>query len=687
MGNRTKGKKKPKSIKAATHSRMGSKRKLSRMGSKKSKNLSAVDYTFIGRSAALRKLQVSIKDFRRLCILKGVYPREPRRAPRKKRNQVFYHIADIKALAHEPLLMKFREFKTFMKRVRRASGKNCKEEAQRQMRDLKPEYTLHHLVRERYPRFRDALADLDDALTLTYLFAALPSDGKIKAKVTNKAKKLAVSWGAYCATTSSINKSFISVKGVYMEAVIPNFSDLPIRWIIPHSFTQNCPKDVDYRVMVTFFEFYETLLEFVLFKLYSDIGIRYPLVGLDKASGAAQLCEMNHEDKFQNISLTVTAAVDAVADNNNEFLEKNKKTSKLQENRMKTLSNALNQLPVEEDDEDNKGSESDDNASEGGDDEMDEEGLKVALQTTAFEKESERLVDNASAIRQNLFSGLTFFLSREIPRGYLEILCLSYGAKVGWDGIDSPIAAEDPSITHHVIDRPKLPASFGSFPKSREYVQPQWIFDCSNFRFLLPVKKYGIGAALPPHLSPWVNNDEEGYKPAYAEEIEKLKNGELLSDDEEMDTSEPRGVDSNEEDAESVDEQSIDEEEKESSEEDEDDDEEEEEEEEDESEKLKSSNKKKQKEDDEAKELAKLMMSKKAKRLYGRMQYGIAEKQAKVDLLKRKREEIEQTREKNKNGKTLNKQKVERLKKERRDLEKEYDNVGASMKKKKKQKK
>ena len=270
---------------------------------------------------------------------------------------------------------------------------------------------------------------------------------------------------------------------------------------------------------------------------------------------------------------------------------------------------------------------------------------------------------------------------------FQKVICITYYKILKF--AYSPIAAEDPSITHHVIDRPKLPASFGSFPKSREYVQPQWIFDCSNFRFLLPVKKYGIGAALPPHLSPWVNNDEEGYKPAYAEEIEKLKNGELLSDDEEMDTSEPRGVDSNEEDAESVDEQSIDEEEKESSEEDEDDDEEEEEEEEeeDESEKLKSSNKKKQKEDDEAKELAKLMMSKKAKRLYGRMQYGIAEKQAKVDLLKRKREEIEQTREKNKNGKTLNKQKVERLKKERRDLEKEYDNVGASMKKKKKQKK
>ena len=37
------------------------------------------------------------------------------------------------------------------------------------------------------------------------------------------------------------------------------------------------PEDVDYKVMVTFFEFYETLLNFVLFKLYNDLGVRYPL--------------------------------------------------------------------------------------------------------------------------------------------------------------------------------------------------------------------------------------------------------------------------------------------------------------------------------------------------------------------------------------------------------------------------
>lgn len=241
--------------------------------------------------------------------------------------------------------------------------------------------------------------------------------------------------------------------------------------------------------------------------------------------------------------------------------------------------------------------------------------------------------------------------------------------------MSSPIAVHDSSITHHIIDRPKLPVSFNAYPKSREYVQPQWIFDSSNFRFMLPVKKYSVGAALPPHLSPWVNDDEEGYKPAYKEQIEKMKNGELLSEDEDADIAvhnikkSSKGIDQN-----SVEEEESDKSEDQSSSEEEHDTSDEEVE-----ESKEIIEKRRKREDDEAKELAKLMMSKKAKRLYGRMQHGIAEKKAKVDILKRKREEIEQTREKNKTGKTVNKQKVERLKKERRDLEKEYDN-GATMK-------
>lgn len=49
-----------------------------------------------------------------------------------------------------------------------------------------------------------------------------------------------------------------------------------ITYLCPYEYPPNLPKDVDYRVMSTFLEFYEVLLRFVLYKLYSSIGKKYP---------------------------------------------------------------------------------------------------------------------------------------------------------------------------------------------------------------------------------------------------------------------------------------------------------------------------------------------------------------------------------------------------------------------------
>lgn len=426
--------------------------------------------------------------------------------------------------------------------MRRAAGRNEKDEAKRK-HALAPTYTLHHLVRERYPRFVDALSDLDDALTLVYLFAALPSKGDIRSKVTIKAKSLAAAWGAYAATTSSITKSFISVKGVYLEAAIRGCD---IRWVTPHSFTQSMPEEVDYKVMLTFFEFYETLLSFILFKLYNELGLRYPLPAKDlggevTGSTAAILgANLNALHSAMNgqegaVSNLVTESVQQPP-KDTKTEKKKGKTSKKSRELIKTVGTALKQLNDDDDEDDDDDEEEDD---------VDVSGpLRAALNKVAEDEERAAMpgltlagasLDEEATKRRRLFAGLTFFLSREIPRGYLELVCLAYGGKVGWEGADSPISPSDPSITHHIVDRPKLPSSYKSLPKSREFIQPQWILDSANFMFLLPIARYGVGVTLPPHLSPWVDDEEEGYKPAYAEEIERLKNGERateLQDDE-----------------------------------------------------------------------------------------------------------------------------------------------------------
>ena len=57
-----------------------------------------------------------------------------------------------------------------------------------------------------------------------------------------------------------------------------------ITYIMPFKYPANLPIDVDYRVMVTFLDFYLVLLKFVNFKLYSTLGIQYPPVEEDGTS-------------------------------------------------------------------------------------------------------------------------------------------------------------------------------------------------------------------------------------------------------------------------------------------------------------------------------------------------------------------------------------------------------------------
>ena len=69
-----------------------------------------------------------------------------------------------------------------------------------------------------------------------------------------------------------------------------------VTWLMPHSISQVLPRDVDYRVMLTFLEFHATLLQFVLFRLYHGLGLSYPpTVSPELAKASAELAAIMRE--------------------------------------------------------------------------------------------------------------------------------------------------------------------------------------------------------------------------------------------------------------------------------------------------------------------------------------------------------------------------------------------------------
>ncbi|VDP14173.1 unnamed protein product [Onchocerca flexuosa] len=232
----------------------------------KKKYESGAATNYITRGRALKKLQLSLKDFRRLCILKGIYPHEPLHKKKVNKgsteNRVYYYAKDINFLASEPIINKFREYKIFLRKLTTAKAKRD-EERIKKLYERRPEYQLDHIVKERYPTFESALRDLDDALCLLFAFAVLPHTKVITSSlpIPKNVENL------------FLFQVFVSIKGIYYEAEVMGER---VTWIVGHDRGVGHVSEVDFSVMATFAEFYVTMLEFVNFRLYQSIGLFYP---------------------------------------------------------------------------------------------------------------------------------------------------------------------------------------------------------------------------------------------------------------------------------------------------------------------------------------------------------------------------------------------------------------------------
>lgn len=596
----------------------------------KKKSTTGAAKNFITRSQAVRKLQISLADFRRLCIFKGIYPREPRNKKKANRGSTapvtFYYTKDIQYLLHEPVLNKFREHKIFARKLTRALGRGDLGDAKR-LDDNRPIYKLDHIIKQRYPTFLDALRDLDDPLSMLFLFAMIPASNSVSSKVAQDADRLCHQWMAYVAREKLLRKVFVSIKGVYYQA---NVRGQEVRWLVPFKFPQNIPTDIDFRIMLTFLEFYTTLLQFSLYRLYTESGLVYPpQINKAKINGVGGLSAFILESREAEGAKSLLPSAEKLQGDDSDGEEVNNISSKDMAKIVKLNNEADDDMENGEDDEEVSAD----------DDKLDTFNSIPATEVNASDVLAQPTSSEDSIT--NLFSKFTFFIGREVPLDILELLILAFGGKVisesaidelidNENGEDNSKSVDLSAVTHQICDRP----SINNKVPGRTYIQPQWIFDSINNAKLVSASEYVPGETLPPHLSPW--GDGAGYDPEAAvsggeEESESededvvVKPGDEDQEDEEEDDVFAQQKELEKESAGITFSEATKKDKK----------------------KVTAAKKRTQVDQEkEEKDLKMMMMSNKQKKLYKKMQYGIDKKEQRSDDLKKKKRKIEQTKAK-----------------------------------------
>lgn len=493
---------------------------------KKAKKPKVTSSTFTTRNRAIRRLGLPMQEFRRLCILKGIHPRVPPKTVTKQggKRQNYYLSKDINHLFYDPLLTTLRLRQSLSKKITKAKGRGENEKFQRLMKKI-PDFQLDHIVKERYPTFQSALRDLSDALYVLSLISSLPVSPKVPLSHIVNATTLLRQFLALVMENKLLDRVFLSIKGIYYQVTIQGQA---IVWVTPYEFPQTIPSQIDIKLIMTYAEFYEVLLTFVNFRLYTLNGLRYPPPLKEDNTKSKQPLKPKYIKKKKN---------DNVEEEKEEETGKRHKTEQelvLERQRLyflnsvvlqriggeeniskqNTYSNTQKQITKSKqladslpkkihqiaESEKKRPSDIEQEGNEEETEESENQEESEDNQNEGDEKEDEEIeaIDRDS---HNLFEGLHFFLSREVPKQPFEFMICSYGGRVSWDDELSP------SITHQIVDRSRVPNSSNNSVSflNRIYIQPQWIADCINSKFLLPVSEYLPGCSLPPHLSPFLS--------------------------------------------------------------------------------------------------------------------------------------------------------------------------------------
>ncbi|CAI4494459.1 ADM_collapsed_G0022300.mRNA.1.CDS.1 [Saccharomyces cerevisiae] len=334
--------------------------------------------------------------------------------------------------------------------------------------------------------------------------------------------------------------------------------------------------------MLTFLEFYSTLLHFVLYKLYTDSGLIYPpKLDLKKdkiISGlSSYILESRQEDSLLKLdpteieedvkvesldASTLKSALNADEANTDET-EKEEEQEKKQEKEQEKEQNEETELDTFEDNNKNKGD--------------------ILIQPSKY--------DSPVA---SLFSAFVFYVSREVPIDILEFLILSCGGNViseaAMDQIENKKDIDMSKVTHQIVDRPVLKNKVAG----RTYIQPQWIFDCEEEESESESESEDQVEEEDQEVVAGEEDDDDGEELQAQKELELEAQGIKYSETSEADK------DVN-----------------------------------------KSKNKKRKvDEEEEERKLKMIMMSNKQKKLYKKMKYSNAKKEEQAENLKKKKKQI-----------------------------------------------